>query len=45
MRSSRPGRPPPKWGGGRSLGAMPPWRHLPESERWAVIHHPRSLKK
>jgi len=26
-------------------GAMPPWRHLPESERWAVIHYLRSLKK
>jgi len=24
---------------------MPPWRHLPESERWAVIHYLRSLKK
>ncbi len=26
-------------------GAMPPWRHLPENERWALIHYIRSLKK
>jgi mono/diheme cytochrome c family protein len=26
-------------------GAMPPWRHLLESDRWAVVHYLRSLKK
>jgi mono/diheme cytochrome c family protein len=26
-------------------GAMPPWRHLPESDRWAVVHYLHSLKK
>ena len=26
-------------------GAMPPWKHLPESERWALVHFMRSLKK
>ena len=25
--------------------AMPSWRHLPENDRWAVIHYIRSLKK
>jgi mono/diheme cytochrome c family protein len=26
-------------------GAMPPWKQLPEEERWAVIHLIRSLKR
>jgi mono/diheme cytochrome c family protein len=26
-------------------GAMPPWRHLPENDRWAVVHYLRSLRK
>jgi mono/diheme cytochrome c family protein len=26
-------------------GPMPPWKHLPENERWALIHYIRSLKK
>jgi mono/diheme cytochrome c family protein len=26
-------------------GAMPPWKHLPEPDRWAVIRYIRSLKK
>ena len=25
--------------------AMPPWKHLPEADRWAVIQFIRSLKK
>ena len=25
-------------------GAMPPWKHLPETERWAIVHYIRSLK-
>jgi mono/diheme cytochrome c family protein len=26
-------------------GAMPPWKHLPENDRWAVVSYIRSLKK
>ena len=26
-------------------GVMPPWKHLPENDRWAVILYIRSLKK
>jgi mono/diheme cytochrome c family protein len=26
-------------------GAMPAWRHLPESERWALVQYIRTLKK
>ena len=26
-------------------GAMPSWRHLSESDRWAVVQHLRTLKK
>lgn len=26
-------------------GPMPPWKHLSESDRWALIHYIRSLKK
>ncbi len=26
-------------------GPMPPWKHLPENDRWAVIRYIRSLKK
>ncbi|MFQ5828909.1 MAG: c-type cytochrome [Candidatus Methylomirabilia bacterium] len=26
-------------------GPMPPWKHLPEKDRWAVVHFIRSLKK
>jgi len=25
-------------------GAMPSWKHLPETERWAIVHYLRSLK-
>ena len=25
-------------------GAMPPWKHLPETDRWAIVHYIRSLK-
>jgi mono/diheme cytochrome c family protein len=25
-------------------GAMPPWKHLPENERWSVVRYIRSLK-
>jgi hypothetical protein len=23
---------------------MPSWKHLPENDRWAVVHYIRSLK-
>lgn len=26
-------------------GAMPSWKHLPDNERWALVHYVRSLKK
>jgi mono/diheme cytochrome c family protein len=26
-------------------GAMPPWRHLPEKERWEIVNFIRTLKK
>jgi len=25
-------------------GAMPPWKHLPENDRWALVHYLRSVK-
>jgi len=25
-------------------GAMPPWKHLPENDRWAVVHYIHTLK-
>ena len=33
------------WKISNGRGAMPPWKHLPESDRWAVIRFIRSLKK
>jgi mono/diheme cytochrome c family protein len=33
------------WKISNGRGPMPPWKHLPESERWALIHFIRSLKK
>jgi mono/diheme cytochrome c family protein len=26
-------------------GAMPPWRHLPDRERWELVNYIRTLKK
>jgi mono/diheme cytochrome c family protein len=26
-------------------GPMPPWRHLPENDRWALVQYIRTLKK
>jgi mono/diheme cytochrome c family protein len=26
-------------------GAMPPWKHLPEKERWEIVNYIRTLKK
>jgi mono/diheme cytochrome c family protein len=33
------------WKISNGRGPMPPWKHLPESDRWAVIRYIRSLKK
>ena len=33
------------WKISNGRGAMPPWKHLPENDRWSVIHFIRSLKK
>ena len=33
------------WKISNGRGAMPPWKHLPENDRWQVIHFIRSLKK
>ena len=33
------------WKISNGRGAMPPWKHLSENERWAVIQYIRSLKK
>ena len=27
------------------LGIMPPWKHLPENDRWALVQYIRSLKQ
>jgi mono/diheme cytochrome c family protein len=32
------------WKISNGRGAMPPWKHLPEAERWALVHYIRSLK-
>ena len=26
-------------------GPMPPWKHLPEKERWQIVNHIRTLQK
>lgn len=26
-------------------GAMPPWKHLPEKDRWEIVNYIRALKK
>ena len=33
------------WKISNGRGPMPPWKHLPENDRWAVIQFIRSLKK
>jgi mono/diheme cytochrome c family protein len=33
------------WKISNGRGAMPPWKHLPETERWSLIQFIRSLKK
>ncbi|HYB42410.1 MAG TPA: cytochrome c [Candidatus Methylomirabilis sp.] len=33
------------WKISNGRGPMPPWRHLPENDRWALVRFIRSLKK
>ena len=33
------------WKISNGRGAMPPWKHLPEKERWELVNYIRSLKK
>jgi mono/diheme cytochrome c family protein len=33
------------WKIANGRGAMPPWKHLPENDRWAVLRYIRTLKK
>ena len=32
------------WKISNGRGAMPPWKHLPEQERWEVVNYIRTLK-
>ena len=33
------------WKISNGRGAMPPWKHLPDNQRWALIDYIRSLQK
>jgi mono/diheme cytochrome c family protein len=33
------------WKISNGRGAMPPWKHLPEKERWELVNYIRTLKK
>lgn len=33
------------WKISNGRGAMPPWKHLPEKDRWELVNYIRSLKK
>lgn len=33
------------WKISNGRGSMPPWKHLPEKERWELINYIRTLKK
>ncbi|HEV8437840.1 MAG TPA: cytochrome c [Methylomirabilota bacterium] len=33
------------WKISNGRGAMPPWKHLPETDRWAIVRYIRTLKK
>src|SRR3990172_2845011 len=33
------------WKISNGRGSMPPWKHLPEKERWEIVNFIRSLKK
>jgi mono/diheme cytochrome c family protein len=32
------------WKISNGRGAMPPWKHLPEKERWEIVNYIRTLK-
>jgi Cytochrome C oxidase, cbb3-type, subunit III len=32
------------WKMSNGRGAMPPWKHLPEDQRWALVNYIRSLQ-
>ena len=32
------------WKISNGRGAMPPWKHLSEPDRWAIVHYIRSLR-
>jgi len=32
------------WKMSNGRGAMPPWKHLPENERWEIVNYIRTLK-
>ncbi|MBI4637206.1 MAG: cytochrome c [Candidatus Rokubacteria bacterium] len=33
------------WKIANGRGAMPPWKHLPDKERWEIVNYIRTLKK
>jgi mono/diheme cytochrome c family protein len=33
------------WKVSNGRGAMPPWKHLPEKDRWEIVNYLRTLKK
>lgn len=33
------------WKISNGRGAMPPWKHLPDKERWEIVNYIRTLKK
>jgi len=33
------------WKISNGRGAMPPWKHLPEKDRWEIVNYIRTLKK
>jgi mono/diheme cytochrome c family protein len=33
------------WKISNGRGAMPPWKHLPEKDRWEIVNYLRTLKK
>lgn len=33
------------WKISNGRGPMPPWKHLPENDRWALVHFLRTFKK
>jgi mono/diheme cytochrome c family protein len=33
------------WKISNGRGAMPPWKHLPENDRWDIVNYIRTLQK